>query len=47
MLSTEEFDKLLNDLGLKEIENKLPSEVSGGQRTSQLLRQFIRNLLLY
>ncbi|BBD88714.1 ABC transporter ATP-binding protein [Staphylococcus caprae] len=32
VLSTEEFDKLLNDLGLKEIENKLPSEVSGGQK---------------
>ena len=32
MLSTEEYDKLLNDLGLKEIENKLPSEVSGGQK---------------
>ena len=32
MLSTEEFDKLLNDLGLKEIENKLPSEISGGQK---------------
>lgn len=48
MLSTEEFDKLLNDLGLKEIENKLPSEASGGQKhVSQLLRQFIRNLLLY
>ena len=32
VLSTEEFDKLLNDLGLKEIENKLPSEISGGQK---------------
>ena len=31
-VSTEEFDKLLNDLGLKEIENKLPSEISGGQK---------------
>lgn len=42
MLSTEEYDKLLNDLGLKEIENKLPSEVSGGQNNvSRLLRQFI------
>ena len=32
VLSTDEFEKLLNDLGLKEIENKLPSEVSGGQK---------------
>ena len=32
VLSTEEYEKLLNDLGLKEIENKLPSEVSGGQK---------------
>lgn len=32
VLSTEEYDKLLTDLGLKEIENKLPSEVSGGQK---------------
>ena len=32
VLSADEFEKLLNDLGLKEIENKLPSEVSGGQK---------------
>jgi len=32
VLSPGEFEKLLNDLGLKEIENKLPSEDSGGQK---------------
>ncbi|RIL75664.1 ABC transporter ATP-binding protein [Staphylococcus devriesei] len=32
VLSSEEYNKLLEDLGLKDLENKLPSEVSGGQK---------------
>ena len=47
MLSTEEYDKLLNDLGLKEIENKLPSEVSGGQKQRVAIAKAIYTQTFY
>lgn len=47
VLSTEEYDKLLNDLGLKEIENKLPSEVSGGQKQRVAIAKAIYTATFY